>query len=341
MLKVMLWRNSFGAKAMSHPGHVALAIGDGGTPKHYISYWPDPKSDGNGLSKRPAHFNKLAQDLHAELGSNARERLRGGAFPRPGQVNYSSLNVDGFTVPNPNKVWVKMPDETYELPIVDGDNSIGLSQEHIADWWRVFSADLGYKHQYRFISRKINCASIVMSALTVGGARMFVKPDHQSMYYTPNDVAKYTKQLIKKINKMREAAAAVTRSPVPADASGGVTYSTVTLDRPDIWKFPEWKKRSAVRIGRRHSQVAAIDGFVQQYWSVGSHWTVDNCNQKALLLYQMLEQIQDHIASKPKSDRREAVLSLGRRILEVCRDRATVDQAMEDALVVTVGRELM
>ena len=337
MLKIMLWRNSFGAKAMSHPGHVALAIGQGGKPDHYISYWPTANSSGNGVSLRPATFNKFAQDLQAELGSSARTRLQGGATPRPGQSNDAEINVDGFTVPNPSNVWVKMPDETIDLPVADATNSIGLSQDHIVDWWKLFSTDLGYKHTYRFISRKINCASIVMSALTVGGARMFVRPDRQFMYYAPNDIGKYARQLVKKINKMRQAAAAVTNAP----ATPGVTYSTVSVEGPELWSFPEWKKLSAVRIGRRHTQVAAIDGFVQQYWSTGSRWTVDNCNQKALLLYQMLEQIQDHIASKPKSDRREAVLKLGRRILEVVKDRATLDQAMEDALVVTVGRELM
>lgn len=337
MLKIMLWRNSFGAKAMSHPGHVALAIGDGGTPKHYISYWPAANSSGSSVSARPAKFNKFAQDLHAELGSGARTRLQGGATPRSGQANDNVIDVEGFTVDNPQNVWVKLPDETIELPIADRNNSIGLSQDHIIDWWKLFSTDLGYKHTYRFISRKINCASIVMSALTVGGARMFVRPDRQFMYYAPNDIGKYARQLVKKINKMRHAAAAVTTAP----QTQGVTYSVVDPNGPDIWSLAEWKKLSAVRIGRRHSQVAAIDGFVQQYWGVGGHWTVDNCNQKALILYQILEQIQDHIASKPKSDRREAVLKLGRRVLEVVKDRATVDQAMEDALVVTVGRELM
>jgi len=337
MLKIMLWRNSFGAKAMSHPGHVALAIGDGGTPKHYISYWPAPNASGSPVSARPAVFHRFHNDLHAELGSRARTRLQEGAAPRAGQANDIVIDVEGFTVDNPQNVWVKLPDETIELPIADRNNSIGLSQDHIIDWWKLFSADLGYKHTYRFISRKINCASIVMSALTVGGARMCVRPDRKFMYYAPNDIGKYARQLVKRINRMRQAAAAVTTAP----QTQGVTYSVVDPNGPDIWSLAEWKRLSAVRIGRRHSQVAAIDGFVQQYWDVGGHWTVDNCNQKALILYQILEQIQDHIASKPKSDRREAVLKLGRRVLEVVKDRATVDQAMEDALVVTVGRELM
>jgi hypothetical protein len=337
MLKIMLWRNSFGAKAMSHPGHVALAIGQGGKPDHYISYWPVANSSGTPVSARPAKFNRFAQDLMAELGSNARTRLQAGSTPRPGQANDNVINVDGFTVDNPQNVWVKMPDETFDIPIADSQNGVGLSQEHIVDWWKLFSTDLGYKHRYRFISRKINCASIVMSALTVGGARMFVKPDRQFMYYSPNDIGKYARQLTKKINKMRQAAAVVQNAP----QTPGVTYSVVDPNGPDIWSLAAWKKLSAVRIGRRHSQVAAIDGLVQQYWNIGGHWTIDNCNQKALVLYQVLEQIQDHIASKPKSDRREAVFKLGRRILEVVKDRATVDQAMEDALVVTVGRELM
>jgi hypothetical protein len=338
MLKIMLWRNSSGAKAMSHPGHVALAIGAAEKPEHYISYWPAEDSGGTPVSSRPAKFNRLPTDLQHELGRNARARLTAGATPRPGQVNDLQVVVGGFEIPNPNQLWVKIPEQIIELPIIDKDHSIGLSQESIVDWWRIFSSsDLGFEHRYRFISRKLNCASIVMSALLVGGSRMFVKPDRQFMYYAPNDVAKYARQLIKKIDKMRRSAVAVAEAPV----NPGVTTTTVSLAGPEIWRPDAWRKMSAVRIGRRHSQVAQIDIFVRQYWEIGDHWTVDNCHQKAMQLYQMLIQIQDHLASKPKSDRRAAVLQLGRRCLEVIKDRAEYDDEMKVALQYTVKKDLM
>ena len=79
MIKIMLWRNAFGPRAMSHPGHVAVAIGGGGSPQHYISYWPDQ----NGRRATPLHagnakFHNFAKDLHAELGANARTLLSTG-----------------------------------------------------------------------------------------------------------------------------------------------------------------------------------------------------------------------------------------------------------------------
>ena len=47
--------------------------------------------------------------------------------------------------------WVKLPDEVIELPVSTADNPIGLSEEAITDWWRLFSSDLGYKHVYQFV----------------------------------------------------------------------------------------------------------------------------------------------------------------------------------------------
>jgi hypothetical protein len=338
MIKIMLWRNAFGPRAMSHPGHVALAIGGGGKPQHYISYWPDQ----NARRMTPLHagraaFNCFAKDLHAELGANARTLLStGNATPRPGQVNDSVVNVGGFTVDNPSNVWVKTPDEHIELPTVDDDTSIGLSEQAIIDWWRIFKADLGYTHQYRYISRKINCASIAMAALTVGGAKMYVKPDRQFMYYTPNDVGKYAKQLVKKITKMRADARPVTQQAAQAPAS-----TVVSMQRLDLFSVPEWKKLSAVRIGRRHTQVAAIDKLLGEYWSLGSHWSDTNYHQKCVKLSEMLEQVHSHVATKPTSDRRKAVLALGSRMLAVIKDRADYDQDFHDQLRFTVGRELM
>ena len=42
-----------------------------------------------------------------------------------------------------------------------------------------------------------------MAALTVGGSRLFVKPDRQFMYYAANDVDTYARKVAKKIAKIR------------------------------------------------------------------------------------------------------------------------------------------
>jgi len=325
---------------MKRPAHCALAMGVAqAKPKCYISYWPDSASPGGNFKERKAVFSTLEADLVQELGPRARTALQGGAQPRPGQTQSPLIEIGNcYGLVNRNMAWVKLPDEVIELPVSTADNPIGLSEEAITDWWRLFSSDLGYKHVYQFVSKKINCASIVMAALTVGGSRSFVKPDRQFMYYAPNDVDTYARKVAKKIAKIRGV---VESTPPLTESPTGTTYSVVSVYGKDIPTPAEWKKMSRVRIGRRHSQVAAIDNLMDEYWQLGDHWTTTNCNQKSIKLYMMLEQIQDHISSKPTSDRRAAVIKLGRKILEVIKDKADDDQEFKDALLGTVGRELM
>ncbi|MEO1991309.1 MAG: hypothetical protein ABGW78_05190 [Pirellulales bacterium] len=340
MLQLCVWNNSFGAKAMKHPGHCALAMGvAGGRPKYYISYWPDGQDPGGNFKERKAVFSTIQQDLVQELGPRARAALVGGATPRTGQTQDPILEIGNcYGIMNTQMVWVKMPDEVIEIPVSDQNNPAGLSEEAMTNWWKLFSSNLGHNHVYQFVSTKINCASVVMAALTVGGARSFVKPDRQFMYYAPNDVTSYVKQLVKRMRKVRNV---VTTTPAAARTSTGPTHSVVTVYGKDIPTLSEWKSISRVRIGRRHSQVAAIDRLIEEYWGFGDHWTFTNCTNKSVKLYEILEQIQSHIASKPKSDRRVAVLALGSKILEVIKDKAEDDQAFKDVLVCTVGRELM
>lgn len=141
--------------------------------------------------------------------------------------------------------------------------------------------------------------------------------------------------------KLPRVRGVVQSTPPLTESPTGTPCSVVSVYGKDISTPAERKKMSRVRIGRRHSQVAAIDNLMDEYWQLGDHWTTTNCNEKSIKLYMMLEQIQDHISSKRTSDRRAAVIKLGREILEVIKDKADDGQEFKDALLGTVGRELM
>lgn len=340
MIQVLIWKNSFGTAAMNHPGHAAIGFGvEGSKPKYYLSYWPHQQSTGRPWQQRKADFHSIERDLAAELGASARAALANGAVPRPGQSNNSYLEFGShWVVTNQNMNWVRMPDEVIDLPVSDyAKGKVGLNEQRVTDWWRVFKTRLGHEHKYQFISKKINCASLVMAALTVADARSFCSMPKPLLYYVPNDVSSYAKDLVKKINKRQNI---VDHNPSILRPKG-VTYSEVSIYGIDVPTLAEWKRMSAVKIGRRHSQVEQIDRLLGEYWSLGTHWDEMNCTGKSLKLQEMLEQIQSHIATKPKSDRREAVLKLMYRILEVVKDKAEDDQYFSDVLETTVGKELM
>jgi hypothetical protein len=341
MIQLLVWKNSFGAKAFKHPGHCALGIGMSQLqPKYYVSYWPAKGSEGGPFSERKAAFNSLETDLVAELGGRARTALQGGAAARPGQRNDIFLYFNQYwCVTNRTQTWVKMPDHVIEIPVLDtAANKLGLNEEVVSDWWRVFSAKLGHEHQYQYISKKLNCASMVMAALKIAGATSFSRMPSPVTYYSPNDVTDYVNGLVKKINKRQ---AVIDRNPLVPAASRGVTYSVVSIHGIDLPGVAEWKRMSAVRVGRRHSQVAQIDRLLGEYWQAGPHWDGQNCSLKSIKLYEMLEQIQSHIATKPNSDRRQAVLGLMKQILDVIKDKADADQQFFDHLDCVVGKELM
>lgn len=363
MISVLIWRSGIGPiSTFKHPGHAALAISNGSTATTYISFWPAPRVANQptppfqALRGRPAAFHTPTQDLTGELGVRARERLNGGASARPGQVNTGTLHLDGFQLANPNNHWVKMPDQQIEIPAVDDimmredlgtPTTLGLSEENIADWWRIFAArDFGYTHRYTFISNEANCASIVMAALLAGGSRMYVRPDRALLYYTPNDVCAYATKLRNRILDVNRTAQAA-GNEVRRNASRLVpqlraTYGSQTPGPTgavfDIWKLEEWRRASAVRVGRRKEQIATIDEKIAAYWAAGSHWEQANLIAKSTALIEMLTAIQSHLVEKPRSDRREAVLQLASQVMLVLREVASLDENWKGLLEIQVGR---
>lgn len=88
-----------------------------------------------------------------------------------------------------------------------------------------------------------------------------------------------------------------------------------------VWTFAEWRTRSYVgKFARRKEQVQQIDRLLPQYHAL--NWNVQaQAIDKSRILLEIIKQIQDHIISKPRSDRRDAILTLGAQCLNVLRSR--------------------
>jgi hypothetical protein len=337
MIRLLVWENAWGPMAFKHPGHVALAITDGDKIDSYISWWPDdsdPTFKQHVTGNRVGNKHTIGTDYSSELGANSRARLLAGATPRPGQTNAELIQENGFYVKNPTKAWAKRPDHVVELPAFDDRapremTTLGLCESNVQDWWRLYSEKkLGYnQYRYKMVSKTNNCAAVVMAALVAGGCDLYLKHDKVFMYYSPTDILNYVNRLRIKINELNTKAQLINatmlsnhRKMTPETRS---KFGSLNPDGAlDIWTVDEWRRASAVTVGRRKEQIAHIDEMITQYWGLGSDWTDTNATMKTLQLAGILQEVQSHIIEKPNSDRREAVLKLGSQCIMVLRERA-------------------
>lgn len=366
MIKVLIWENSWGPLAMKHPGHAAVAVMQGPTPSPYISWWPNrtdaaPAARAQ-LGYRPGLKHEIGQDFIAELGPRARAALTANpAGARPGQIQDTDPFYDAnrIYVDNPDNDWMKTPTQVIAIQSCDdvedlgaGRTMLGLNESNMTDWWELYTntvINAQAHHEYNFISQRYNCASIAMAALLAGGADLFVKPSKQWIYYSPNDIRDYARKLSRKITEINNQAQAIQngilsefrRYQAPSRQRFGIDYLHQTGGQTEriveIWRTEEWRRQSAVTIGRRKEQIQLIDQAMVQYWSFGTGWTATNFINKAVYISAILEQVQSHLIEKPKSDRREAVLKLGSQCMQVIKYHASKGQAQRDNLMMSIG----
>lgn len=355
MIGVLIWENSWGHTAMNHPGHAAIKVMTDDGRESYISWWPAAAPAGartGAFNARPGRAHTIQEDFKAELGARARERLQAGANPRPNQHNDQFLdptrmlldenlpvtNVQG----NPQYEWVKKPDHVIWLdPARPGqgnqNETFGLNVRNMMDWWEIYKLNTLPRvvHQYRFVSKRFNCASIAMAALLAGGAAVFKKPPKAWIYYSPNDILDYARELDRKIQRVNQESNTINAQKLGSyrqftasrDPFGGTApldlNSADQRDDIEIWRTEEWIRQSAVMIGRRKEQVAEIDRLMRLYWGLGETWTDANSGDKAAYIGEILSNVQTHLITKPSSDRRKAVLILGSQCMAVIRARAS------------------
>lgn len=368
MIKVLIWENSWGPLAMKHPGHAAVAVMKGAHAAPYVSWWP---TEGKGTEAgraaqeqhgfRPGMKKTIEEDFIAELGPRARTALGGGAAPRPGQFQDSTdfYVANRIYVDDSQGDWMKAPTQVISIQTCDdiddeaaGRRILGLNESNIADWWELYTNNVinpAAHHEYNFVSKRYNCASVAMAALLAGGSALFEKPSKQWFYYSPNDIRDYARKLSRKIALVNTQAQAVQNGiltefrkyQTQSRQQFGIDYLHNTGAQSnrivEIWRTEEWRRQSAVTFGRRKEQIQRIDEAMVAYWTFGEGWTQSNFLNKAIHIGVILEEVQSHLIEKPKSDRREAVLKLGSQCMHVIRYHAAQGQNQRFNLMNTVG----
>lgn len=316
MIKVLIWQNGWGAKALSDCGHAAIALINGGTST-YISWWPDYDENGNVIGKgRSIHHD-------TSLKQETIDNLEHGSFaPKINQTKAEIVNIGGIIHQNAAETWIKVPHEVIDIPSVDdfdehGPLRFGLIEENIKIWWRIYNARYyrNIRHRFELRSREYNCASIVMAALTAGGSRVYNKSDYY-FYYTPNNIQDYAIDLQFELRKMNREANLILNQNL-------AIRTDLRRKSKEIWNEAIWKEESDrnVWFGRRKEQIAEIDNALRQYWACGDDWQDYNREIKSDSLRRIINSVQDHIIQKPRSDRREAVLTLGSQCLDVMAEK--------------------
>jgi hypothetical protein len=199
----------------------------------------------------------------------------------------------------------------------------GLSIRQIEDWWhhlmslppsdpkRIYSK-LGTIEDFDK-GKGTNCCGMTALALGIGGLSAFATPPSNIIYQGSRTLIDWVEKAVKKIDTLNEQRKLI-RSSAEYTNPNLKAWSRV----PDL---ETWKKASWVMVGSRKDQIAKIDAILkagvppvpQQRSSLAS--VLGSEQNPVLETYARLYELCfNHLASKPKSDRREAVLKLAKTV---------------------------
>jgi len=297
----------------------------------------------------------LQHDAYKELGARGREGLIEGKYmPKLGQrtfkgvgrgdtprdLKFSGLNAQEKMVEY--DLWVQMPNNVVTIPEYNEGYTnwpanvpkiIGLNSESIKEWWNDFSRKgvpgapgfFAMDNTYDFYSRDLNCCSVVGRALDYGGAKLFFNRSYSEnrtwFYNTPLSVYDYAVNLNKRITEYREFILKLNNTPFLK--GGKEIWPEPENDDAELPTVKEWLADSQVKhtfmTARRIEQILAIDKELTLYWDTKNKaTTVNNEKMDSELMsscFKMLKYVKEHVTIKPTSDRRNAVLRLGKRIV--------------------------
>ncbi|MFM7128864.1 MAG: hypothetical protein ACKO0V_05850 [bacterium] len=297
MIRVMVWHNN--NSTLSSSGHAALAITRNTGPglsaiDTYISWFPEVNAAGDDHVHDSRGFSvgknigKFFADPCTELTADVQARLNTNLMtPMANQMRGATVNVGGTQVENPRSgafAWVRLPNDVIDIPTIDDNGrdittrNVGLCETNLKSWWDLRSdpkgnsQSRGVRPYYRFklISKKYNCASVVMAALLSSGCGLFIKPSKPLFAISPVDVLNYARKLQRKLTQINATLQTV-QDQALADYQNfrQTRYVDSALVNGDIWTCEAWRQASAVSVGRRKEQVARIDQLLQQYWAEG------------------------------------------------------------------------
>ena len=307
-------------------GHAALAITTE-NEKAYLSWWPqamrgqqDSKRGEKFTKKGATTINRFSEDVEVNVGKpETRAHINGHKYnEKTGKTWAPDKSLGQYFIPfdGGDKVG-KVPDRIIMLPGQNENGNAGLNLEAMITWCKLISCvntSNGTIGNFQLASNKINCASMVITALIHGNATAFQKKPHGLIYFKPEEAGTYAEKIAVKIKDARMRNENI-QSKTPQEwimeqiQSKNRILSDVSIDGSTIMTKEQWKELSYVgKLARRSGQVEIIDATLDQFHS-------GNVDRNKLII-KLLENIGQHLRLKPDSDRRKAMLYLGHHILE-------------------------
>jgi len=245
-----------------------------------------------------------------------------------------SLFTDGM-----HTRWVRFPNKSISIPL-QSKRKIGLNADAMLTFWETFRCSHKEKFDrtgYKFISKRHNCASVVMRTLIAGEAGFFVKPPKSWVYFSPADVVGYALKLQKEVlhanqewqhyygQKLSWQAKKRTLMRVP-ELQNDLPKKEQWVDMSNAnvkWGLFKRGSRNAIRHARRGGESVAIDRLLDEYHAAPSWEEFLGRVKREGIMFEMWKQTASYLARKPNGDRKEAMLLLAQMIMKV---RAIVAQ---------------
>jgi hypothetical protein len=205
------------------------------------------------------------------------------------------------------------PREDCVVPVAEGPNKLfGVRVNRMVKFWKkLMELDPGDPARcYSLLSTHKNCDAVVVDALLAGGLGWYEPPPGNLVYQDARTLLHWVQKAARRITEMNKQHREI-MGMLEAEKWADPDFEP---DRT-VPTYEEWKKESEKGIawyGQRKMQIAFIDDHLKEYWRARRKNPPD---EGAMMwrLFNILWYACEHRKQKPKSDRREAVMSLAQR----------------------------
>lgn len=265
-----------------------------------------------------------------------------GVNPLDAETDFGGYDTRRFSIP------VRAP---AGITTQSSDLLFGIDANAISVWWMDMlnldpdSPQRQYRKFARMGSDATNCCGMIGRALQIGKLDAYADPPKNLFYQGSSTLIRWVNSAVERINFLNESRQKIMITRGYRDASG-FPWGDQQDDFNGSAEMPslkEWLHHSAVQetlktgLARRKEQIAEIDRLLPQYHLARERYrqlkkiedtalsaNLDDANvawQK--ILVSIYEQCFKHLAYKPNSDRRGAVLSLTKTIQGIFSGNAT------------------
>ncbi|QEH37619.1 hypothetical protein OJF2_62100 [Aquisphaera giovannonii] len=190
------------------------------------------------------------------------------------------------------------------LPSHRGPLQFGVDVACMANFWE---DRLRTSPKYAFLSKDMNCTGCVVDALRAGGLDHYLDDPGSWVIQGASSLLTWVRDAGTKLTELNRRQAAVD------DYMRNVRMSYHGPQPLQVPRLEDWKRDSDSKVSfrpfaSRSEQVAALDAMIKDYPNARDDLT------RCVLLVKMQHEIYSHLTTKPNSDRREAVKTLGAQV---------------------------